>query len=49
MVICDYVEVNCLNLVLVKIWKKRGYNKEGGSREGSNIFMSNISCQGIEN
>ena len=25
------------------------YNKGGGSREGSNTFMSNTNCQGIEN
>jgi hypothetical protein len=43
------VEVTCLNLVLVKIPKKMGYNKGGGNREGSGTFMSNPSCQRIEN
>ena len=28
---------------------KKGYNKEGGSRESSGTFMSNTNCQGIEN
>jgi hypothetical protein len=28
---------------------KKGYNKGGGSREGSGTFMSNTSCQGIRN
>ncbi len=42
------MEVTCLNLVFVRIWKKR-YNNGGGSREGSGTFMSNTDCQGIEN
>ena len=25
------------------------YNKEGGSKEGNNTFMSNTNCQRIEN
>ena len=32
-----------------KDMKKKGYNKRGGSREGSGTFMSNTSCQSIEN
>jgi hypothetical protein len=28
---------------------KKGYNKEGGSKEGNDTFMSNTNCQGIEN
>ena len=28
---------------------KKGYNKGGGSKEGSNTFMSNTNCQRIEN
>ena len=35
------MKVTCLNFVLVKI-PKNEYNKGGGSREGSGIFMSNI-------
>ena len=41
------MEVTCLNLVLVRIWRKEGYSKEGGSREGSGTFMSNTNCQEI--
>ena len=29
--------------------KKKGYNKGGGSREGSDTFMSNTNCQRIGN
>jgi hypothetical protein len=29
--------------------KKEGYNKGGGSREGTTTFMSNTNCQRIEN
>jgi hypothetical protein len=45
------VEVICLNLVLVRMYKKnkKGCNKGGGSREGSDTFMSNTNYQGIEN
>jgi hypothetical protein len=32
-----------------KDMEKKGYNKGGGSREGSNTFMSDTNCQGIEN
>jgi hypothetical protein len=32
-----------------KDMKKKGYNKEGGSRESSRTFMSTIDCQGIKN
>jgi hypothetical protein len=32
-----------------KDMKKRIYNRGGGSREGSNTFMSNNNCQGIKN
>ena len=42
------MKVICLNVVLVRIWKE-GYNKGGGNREGSNIFMSNTHYQRIEN
>ena len=35
-------------LVLVRIWKK-DISKGGGSKEGSNTFMSSTNCQGIEN
>ena len=28
---------------------KKGYNKVGGSSEGSSTFMSNTNCQRIEN
>ena len=31
-----------------KDMKKIGYNKGGGNREGSNMLMSNITCQRIE-
>ena len=41
------MEVTCLNLVLVKIWKEV-YNKGGDNMEGSGIFMSHTYCQGIE-
>jgi len=34
------VEVTCLKLVLVRIWKHI-YNKGGGNRGGSGTFMSN--------
>ena len=70
------MEVTCLNLVLVRIWKKchqlwhtrdqraRKWGaipkiaspmksmlhiKGGGSRVGSDTFMSNTNCQEIEN
>ena len=32
-----------------KDMKKKGYNKGGGTMEGSGTFMSNTDCQGIEN
>ena len=32
-----------------KDMKKKGYNKGGGSREGSGRFMSNTNCQRTEN
>ena len=41
------MEVTCLKLVLVG-YEKKGYNKGGGSREGSGTFMSNSNCQRIE-
>ena len=31
-----------------KAMKTKGHNEGGGNREGSNTFMSNIDCQGIE-
>ena len=46
MVICgSYM----LGFDVSKHMKQKGYNKGGGSREGSGTFMSNINCQGIEN
>ena len=46
MVICgSYM----LEISVGKDMKKRGCNKGGGSREGSDTFMSNTNCQGIEN
>ena len=45
----NMLKLHVLNLVLVRIRKKRGYNKGGSSKKGSGTLMSNTNCQGIEN
>ena len=42
------MEVTCLNLVLLRTWKKDKM-REVAVGEGSDTFMSNTSYQGIEN
>jgi hypothetical protein len=39
---------NMFKFSVSKDMTKRGYNKGGGSREGTGTFMSNIDCQELK-